>query len=544
MANSPARRYSPDLLRYNARLVVLNSYWLFVVPLVASQLMLFWHMAMKSLTEGNAAFVARTTELAAPLFAAFLCAHVLAPEYRNRLEDIVFSRPVPFARTVLARLVTMYLFLAALIAVMLLVYRVGLKSDYDLSAVVLAGLPSVFFLSMLSLAVAAVWHSPVVGFAVAGAVWAGDALLGTALNPLLTLHAYANKLAEVPAAGDDLLASKALLCLGGAVLAWIAARAVGRPASPVKWRSIARTAVAVGLGLLLYVGSGVAVRMQQLVALESDRTALPDLRLAHQQVFAAYGRVPVAYLFGPAYANYIGYPVRRDFLERERVKGLQHKVDQLRTVAFTYPESPWADNAYYELIRAAAQVVDDRRAPQAGPQGEVINRRSALQYGHELLRNYPASPFGPLVAERMLTLAMAMDDEGEMRSAYELLVTTYAADPLASETANKMMTFYAQRGRTDEAAAAAETALRAMAAGGDPTALIGIGDFLRSLGRLEMARRAYRQALTSARAARDALPVAAGDDEDAALDQIRARGKVRRAEKQAEAKLREIGGAP
>jgi len=175
VAKAPALRPSPDLLRYNARLVVLNSYWLFVVPLVASQLILFWYMAMKSLIEGNATYVARTTETAAPIFAAFLCAHVLAPEYRHRLEDIVFSRPVPFARTVLARLATMYVFLAALIAAMLLVYKLALNAQYDLGAVVLAGLPSVFFLSMLALAVAAVWHSPVTGFAVAAAVWAGDA---------------------------------------------------------------------------------------------------------------------------------------------------------------------------------------------------------------------------------------------------------------------------------------------------------------------------------------------------------------------------------
>ncbi|MBU0607613.1 MAG: hypothetical protein KKI08_06980, partial [Armatimonadetes bacterium] len=483
MAKGAAPAYSRELLRYNARLVMLSSYWLFVVPLVASQLILFWYMAMKSLLGENAAYVARTTELAAPIFAAFLCAHVLAPEYRHRLEDLVFSRPVPFARTVLARLATMYVFLAALIGAMLLVYRVALHAEYDLSAVVLAGLPSVFFLSMLSLAVAAVWHSPVTGFAVAGAVWAGDALLGAAMNPLLTLHAYANKLAEVPAAGDNLMVSKALLCLGGAVLAWIAARAVGRPAGPVKWRTLARAGVAVALAVMVYVGSGAAYRMQQLVALESDRAALPDLRVAHQEVFAAYGRLPVAVLFGTAYANYVGYPVRKDFREHDLRQGRQRKVDQLRKVVFGAPHSRWADNAYYELIRMAAQVADDAKAPQAGAEGELLNRTAALQYGRELLRNYPQSPYGPLVAERMMTVARTMNDEAQMRAAYELLVTTYATDPLAGATAVKMMEYYAQKGRRDEAATAGETALRAMAAGGDPEALMTIGDFLRSIGK-------------------------------------------------------------
>lgn len=537
-------RYSPELLRYNARLVVLNSYWLFVVPLIASQLVLFWHMAMKSLLGDSAAYVAQTTELAAPLFAAFLCAHVLAPEYHNRLEDIVFSRPVPFARTVLARLVTMYVFLAALIALMLFVDHLALHAQYDLAAVVLAGLPAVFFLSMLSLAVAAVWHSPVAGFAVAGAVWAGDALLGARLNPLLTLHAYANKLAEVPAAGDDLLVSKGLLCLGGVVLAVVAARAVGRPASPLKWRSLLRAGLAVVLGLLLYVGSGAAYRMEQLVALETNREALPDLRLTHQQAFAPYGRLPLAYLFGPAYAHYIGYPVRRDFQDWELRGGRQAKANDLRTVVFSYPRSRWADKAFYELIRVAAQVTDNGQALTSGPGGELINRRTALQYCRDFLRDYAASPFGPLVAERMLTLARTMNDEGQVRAAYELLVTKYAADPLASETASKMMAFYAQQGRTNEAVAAAETALRAMAAGGDPRSLMAIGDFLRSLGRLEPAGRAYRQALTSARAARATVPVDENPDDPAVFEQIRARGAARRVEKQAETKLREIGLTP
>jgi len=543
VAKAPALRPSPDLLRYNARLVVLNSYWLFVVPLVASQLILFWYMAMKSLIEGNATYVARTTETAAPIFAAFLCAHVLAPEYRHRLEDIVFSRPVPFARTVLARLATMYVFLAALIAAMLLVYKLALNAQYDLGAVVLAGLPSVFFLSMLALAVAAVWHSPVTGFAVAAAVWAGDALLGTALNPLLTLHAYANKLAGATAAGDDMWTSKGILCLAGVILASIAVRAVGRPAGPIKWRSLVKTGVAIVCLLLIYVGSGAFYKMQQLVALETNREALPNLRRTHQEAFAAYGKLPVAYLFSPAYAAYIGYPVRRDFQEWEQFKGRQRKVDLLRAVVYGHPGSRWADHAYYELICTAARVVDDKKA-LGGAEGELVNRTAALQYCREFLRDYANSPFGPLVAERMVTLARTMNDEAAMRAAFTLLVTTYATDPLASETADKMMQFYAAQGRRDEAAACAETALKAMASGGDPEALIRIGDFLRSLGRSEPAARAYRQALLSARAARQSAAAAVDPNAPDVLEQIRASGKGRRALKQAEAKLREIGLTP
>lgn len=541
MAKVALPRFSPELLRYNARLVVLSSYWLFVAPLVAGQLMLLWYMAMKSLVESNAAYVARTTELAAPLFAAFLCAHVLAPEYRHRLEDLVFSRPVPFARTVAARLVTMYVFIVALTAAMLFVYKTVLGAQYDLSAVVLAGLPAVFFLSMLALAVAAVWHSPMVGFGVAAAVWAGDALFGTAVNPLLTLHAYANQAAGVPGAGEDLVASKAILCLAGAVLAWVAARAVGRPAGPLRWRALARTGVVVACGLLLYVASGAYYKMQHLTALEGDRAALQELRLSHQQAFVAYGRLPVAYLFGPAYPLYLGYPLSRDFVETEHLRGQQRLVDRLRRVVFSYPNSRWADNAFYELILAAARVSDDSAALKGGTAGESINRQTALQYCRQFLRDYPRSPFAPLVAERMLAVAQVLDDEGQMRSAYDLLVTTFAADPLAAQTAQKMMAYYAARGRVEEAVRAGETAVRAMAAGGDPEALCAIGDFLRSVGRTDSARRAYQQALATARAARGNTTSGLTAEGEVDFAAIKARGKLRRAEKTAQAKLQELG---
>ena len=63
-------------------------------------------------------------------------------------------------------------------------------------------------------------------------------------------------------------------------------------------------------------------------------------------------------------------------------------------------------------------------------------------------------------------------------------------------------------------------------------------------GRLEAADGAYRQALVSARAARTAAVAAVDPNTDNVLEQIKARGKHRQAEKQAEARLREIGLTP
>jgi hypothetical protein len=538
---------SRALLYYNARLVVINSYWLFVMPLVASQLIIFWYMAMQSLLGGKAAFVARTTESAAPLFAAFLCAHVLAPEYRHRLEDLVFSRPVAFARTVLARLATMYVFLAAVIALMLFVYRIGLHAEYPLRTVVLAGLPSVFFLSMLSLAVAAIWHSPGAGVGVATAVWAGDALLGAQLNPLLSMHSYTTSLEGLESAGPDWVTSKLVLCAAGLALAWVAGRAVGRPPSPVKWRVLSRAAVAAVLALALYVASGAIYKVRQLTVLESNPKTLSTLRATHRSAFAVYGRVPVAYLFGGSYAHYIGYPVLPgEVLATELTKHRQRLVDQLRIAAFSYPDSRWADHALYELIRISGAIVDEKMALKGGSPDEKVDRRLAVEYCHQFLRDYPTSPYGPLVAERLYRIMAAMGKEQETQAAFETLVTNYPGDRATTAAALDYMSRDASRGRLAEAEKVAAAVLRAGSDASDPEALTRMGDFLRGHSSRDLARKAYEQALVALRADKAELGQTADPNSDSRTDArtLAARGRLRQIAAQAQAGLDQLNAPP
>ncbi len=529
------RGLSAQLLRYNVRIVVLNSYWLFVVPLVASQLIIFWHMAMESLNKGTAVFVAQTTELVAPIFAAFLCAQVLAPEYRYRLDDLVFSRPIAFTRTVVARLLTMYLFLAFLIAVMLFVYRVGLKAEYDLRTVVLAGLPSVLFLSLLSLAVAAIWHSPTAGTAVAGAVWAADLLVGAQANPLLNLHSYSVALTEETTDAPVWLVSKALLSVGALILALIASRAVGRPAGPLKWRNVAKVAVGVGLVATVYIASGAVYKVQRLEAMEADPALLMDVRRAHQLAFEVYNRLPVAYLFGPAYANYIGYPVRRGGIFSELQKGRQRMINQLSSVVFEHPRSRWADNAFFELIRTAGAITEDMKALKGTQDGEVVDRKRAIQYCRQFLREYPESPFAPLVAEKLMAMGASFQDEATQREGFEVLVTSYATSPITLRAAKTLVGYYVNANRTAEATAVAERVLPY--ASTDPSGtepLLSLGDYLRSQGRVESARRAYERALEAARTAMHELQEGhlgqGGLDEKYLKARGQARGVVQRAQ--------------
>ncbi len=317
---------------------------------------------------------------------------------------------------------------------------------------------------------------------------------------------------------------------------------MGRPAGPIKWRAVAKTAVAAVLLAVLYIVSGAAYKVQQLAALEADPKALPDLRAAHQAAFAVYGRLPVAYLFGSAYADYIGYPVTANRRMAELRQERQRMVDQLRTVVFGHPDSPWADNAFYELIRVAGAVADETSAPRGGAKDEVIDRRAALEYCREFLRDYRDSPYGPLVAEKMLALAQTLGDEAQVKAAYGLLVNTYPGQPVAAQAAQKMMAYYAQSGRLEEAVVAAETALQAMSADADPETLLAIGDFLRDHGRFAPARRCYQQVLAAVRTAIADLDAGQSASAEATFEYIRARGALRRLAKQAQASLDAIKG--
>ena len=275
----------------------------------------------------------------------------------------------------------------------------------------------------------------------------------------------------------------------------------------------------------------------------ADPKALPDLRQAHQAAFAVYGRLPVAYLFGSAYADYLGYPVTANSGMAELRQGRQRMADQLRAVVFRHPDSRWADNAFYELIRMAAAIADETRVLKGGAEDERLDRRTALAYCREFLRDYRDSPYGPLVAEKMLALAQALGDEAQMRSAYDLLVNTYPGRPVAAQAAQKMMAYYARTGRLEEAVTAAETALRAMSADADPETLLAIGDFLRDHGRFAPARRCYGQVQAAVQAAiADLEARQSSATAEATFDYIRDRGRLRRLAKQAQASLDTIKG--
>src|SRR5437763_372179 len=103
------------LLRYNFRILMHHNWWLLVIPLAASQLSIFFTLVTQRFAP---TLPVSTVETTSPLLAAFLCAHLLAAEYRSGIGGVLASKPVDIGKVVLLRL----------IIVMLLVWALGFLS--------------------------------------------------------------------------------------------------------------------------------------------------------------------------------------------------------------------------------------------------------------------------------------------------------------------------------------------------------------------------------------------------------------------------------
>ena len=488
------------LLQYNSRILLANSYWLLIIPLVASQLVIFWHMAVASCL--TLAMVAKTCELFIPLLAAFMCAHIVAPEHRNRVDELTFVRPVPFTRTIALRALALYTIITVLAVVMMYVYKVGLKQDIDLGQVLLAGAPSVLFLSMLSLALASSWRSPAVGIGAALVYWLADAWKGSAFNPIFTLYSYATALGDTEEGAtvspDWVLSKAALLCLS-LILLWITVKGLQCPASPKRWRSIVRLLAGALIVSLVYLVSGA---LWQFKRVGEQAVAEPaEARVLYEQTFQAYGPVPVPYLFGPAFARYVGYPpsAHSDAVDFHKMR--QETLARLQAVAARWPDSPWADDALFELIRLRGvkreQTVEARR-----------ENRITLEHCRRFLDQYSTGPFAPLVTARIVVLARALGDDETMMWAYRRVTKVYGGTEAAAEAAAELRAHYLETGQVEKAIEAARLAAESAPPESRPEALLELAGFLAGSGRKAEARQIFSQVESAVQAKLEALGLA------------------------------------
>ncbi len=501
------------LLRYNVRICAGLGPWLIVVPVAATMLVLFGLMSLASMVQ--AWTPAAVLETLGPLLLAFVGANLLRPEYQYNSLETILTRPISFRVILGVRLFVAALGVLALEALLCLYLSAVMHVEFSILRTMFASAVSTAFLASLAVAVAAAWRSPTLGIAAAAAVWALDLISGPHLNPILTLRGYALSLSRPDELWDAWLVGKGALAALAVLLLLAAGKAARQPAVQRTARRVVRSAVAILLIALLYTASGAGYKVH--VCRGQEAVLLNRSRMAYQQSFAVYGPVPVAYLFGPVFARFVGYrapgtklpPRSSEKLTPER----QYDLEQLKTVALGHPDSVWADNALHELGRAFTHDTDD-------PTGAFEASRFGLDCLETLVSEYPESPFAPLALERLAYLYQKLGQTARADEAGRRLLNLYPSHEAAARTATMLLERFEAEQRPEDALWVAEKLTRSGAEDGRPEALIEFGCALTALGR----RAEAEQRLTEAIEAANALALGVRSDAKS-LDDI---GRLRR----------------
>jgi len=481
------------LLRYNFRICAGLGPWLIVVPVAATMLVLFGLMSLASMVQGWTP--AAVLETLGPLLLAFVGANLLRPEYQYNSLETILTRPISFRVILGVRLFFAALGVLALEALLCLYLSAVMHVEFSIPRTMFASAVSTAFLASLAVAVAAAWRSPTLGIAAAAAIWALDLISGPRLNPVLTLRGYALSLSRPDELWDAWLIGKGALAALTVLLLLAAGKAARQPAVQRSARRVVRSAAAILLIALLYIASGAGYKVQ--VCRGQEAVLLNRSRMAYQQSFAVYGPVPVAYLFGPVFARFVGYRAPGTKLpprtSEEFTAERQYDLEQLKTVALGHPDSVWADNALYELGRLSTHDTDD-------PTGAVEVSSLGLSCLETLAGQHPESPFTPLALERLTYLYGSLGEPARADEAGRQLLNLYPSHEAAARTAALLLDRYEVEQRPEDALWVAEKLARSGAEDGRPEALIELGCALTTLGRRAEAEQRLNEAIEAATA--------------------------------------------
>ncbi|MFB3882481.1 MAG: tol-pal system YbgF family protein [Armatimonadota bacterium] len=497
-----------SLWAYNVRILLANSYWLIVTPVAAAQLVLFWNMAVVSST--GVVSAVQTIELLAPILGAFLCAHVLLPE-QGKVGELVFVRPVSLERVLVLRIAAAFAFVLIVVSPVLYFYHAKVDG-FPLGAALLAALPPLLFLSVLALAAASVLRHPLFGFAVAGAFWTLDLATGGYYNALVSLHSFADSLADKPMSDLWLTNKLVLTALAAVVYLWLRSR-LGQPVAPRRWRATALRSLAVAAIALAYFGLGAGHKLAYGIRHEAELGARSHLW--YQLQFRGYGPLPLARLFGPAFPLYVQTDLGPGGLGLADAQGpILAPVDlsRLHQLLQRYPRSIWADNAQLEIaLHALRRRADDvrlliARAPGRGQPSQRLledDLRGGRDEFERLVADYPRSPFGPLALSQLAAIGLSELDFPLAIRSYERLIEHYPHSPDAYTAGLKLNRYYLATGQPGEALAAADIAAAAGLWDVRADALLAAGRAAQAAGRKDVARDRYEQARDAARRAAD-----------------------------------------
>jgi hypothetical protein len=464
------------LWRYNYRILMGTGYWILVLPIAASQIVTLWMMALSS--DFSQQSGTQIAEMMTPILGAFLVAHSMAPEYRSGVGGVLACKPVSLHRVVSMRAGLAMAAALFLTWVTLTVCSTGLK-PIDVGGPVLAALPSLWFLSLLALTFATLFRNSLAGFAVAAAVWGVDQALGYSIHPLLSLQGLHARQAEEPLALLWVW-SKAALTVAGFLLLGVHGRLLRGIYQVADRGNVVRVVGVVTALLLGYCASGAATVVGY-AWLNRARLPVPDVIWLQRQL-RIYGPVPVAQLFGPAFANYVieapAQASRAPAWRRER----------LQAALARWPKSIWADGIAYTL----------------GREEESADAPGAVTAYLRVADAYGASPFAPRALAQILRMpAERVPPEVRLRSARRL-VSEYPHSPLVDTAANALSEQYPAHVSLEEMAAAAEVASRASVPGRRPLWLVNLSDLREQQGRRSEAIEAARQARELAQSLRQA----------------------------------------
>lgn len=464
------------LWRYNYRILMGTGYWILVLPIAASQIVTLWMMALSS--DFSQQSGTQIAEMMTPILGAFLVAHSMAPEYRSGVGGVLACKPVSLHRVVSMRAGLAMAAALFLTWVTLTVCSTGLK-PIDVGGPILAAIPSLWFLSLLALTFATLFRNSLAGFAVAAAVWGVDQALGYSIHPLLSLQGLHAKQAE------ESLAilwpwSKAALTLAGFLLLAVHGRLLRGIYQMADRGNVVRVVGVVTALLLGYCASGAATVVGY-AWLNRANLPVPDVVWLQRQL-KIYGPVPVAQLFGPAFATYVVEAPA----QASRAPGWRR--GRLEAALKRWPKSMWSDGIAFAL----------------GREQESLDPAAAVTAYFRVADAYGSSPF----ASRALAQIVRMDPsrvpaDVRLRAARRLMAD-YPRSPLVDSAANTLSDQYPSQVSLDEMASAAAIASRSSVPGRRPLWLVNLSDLREKQGRRAEAVEAARQARQLAQSLRQA----------------------------------------